>query len=42
MIEYVLPFRRVGLGSIAHVGGKNASLGELMAAWGTRCLRPGG
>ena len=28
--DYVLPFSRVGLGAIAEVGGKNASLGELI------------
>jgi hypothetical protein len=41
MIEYVLPFSRTGLGSIAHVGRKDASLGQLMAAWGT-ALSPDG
>lgn len=41
MIESVLPFSRVGLGSIAQVGGKNASLGELMAPWGDGALRTG-
>jgi len=38
MIEYVLPFSRTGLGSIAHVGRKDASLGQLMAAWGDGAL----
>ncbi len=38
MIEAVLPFSRAGLGSTAQVGGKNASLGELMAAWGDGAL----
>jgi phosphoenolpyruvate synthase/pyruvate phosphate dikinase len=33
--ELVLPFRRVGLSDVARVGGKNASLGELIQ----RCLR---
>ena len=31
-IEYALPFSHVGLEAIAQVGGKNASLGELIAA----------
>ncbi len=30
--DYVLPFSRVGLGAVAEVGGKNASLGELITA----------
>jgi hypothetical protein len=41
MIEYVLPFSRTGLGSIAHVGRKDASLGQLMAAWGTALSQDG-
>jgi pyruvate,water dikinase len=29
-VKYVLPFRDLGLGSVPEVGGKNASLGELL------------
>ena len=30
----ILPFRDIDLGSLAQVGGKNASLGELLRALG--------
>ena len=33
---YVLPFREIGLASLAQVGGKNASLGELLVSLGPR------
>jgi pyruvate,water dikinase len=33
---YVLPFREIGLASLAQVGGKNASLGELLVTLGPR------
>ena len=37
--RYVLPFGEVGLGAIGEVGGKNASLGELIAALGPAGVR---
>jgi pyruvate,water dikinase len=37
--RYILPFAEVGLGAIAEVGGKNASLGELIQALAPRGVR---
>jgi pyruvate,water dikinase len=33
---YVIPFRELTLGSLAQVGGKNASLGEVVVSLGPR------
>jgi pyruvate,water dikinase len=43
MQQYVIPFQSLGLADIAQVGGKNASLGEMIRHLGTAGVRvPGG
>ncbi|SVC66817.1 uncharacterized protein METZ01_LOCUS319671, partial [marine metagenome] len=43
MNSYVVPFERVGIGDIDIVGGKNASLGEMIGGLSDAALRvPGG
>lgn len=37
--EFVIPFERLGRGDVARVGGKNASLGEMVAQLGARGVR---
>jgi pyruvate,water dikinase len=37
--SYAIPFRELALGSIAEVGGKNASLGEMIRSLGARGVR---
>jgi phosphoenolpyruvate synthase/pyruvate phosphate dikinase len=31
-MQYIVPFRELDIGRVAEVGGKNASLGELITA----------
>ena len=39
MSGYTIPFARVGIGDVASVGGKNASLGEMIARLGDAGVR---
>ncbi len=42
-MDYVLPFEQVGMGDVARVGGKNASLGEMISALAATGVKvPGG
>ena len=43
MKDYIIPFERLGMDDVARVGGKNASLGEMIAGLGNVGVRvPGG
>ena len=43
MKDYIIPFESLGMDDVARVGGKNASLGEMIAGLGSAGVRvPGG
>ncbi|NND60575.1 MAG: phosphoenolpyruvate synthase, partial [Gammaproteobacteria bacterium] len=39
MADYIIPFEQLGLGDVGRVGGKNASLGEMIAGLASAGVR---